>query len=134
MRYQDINAGTIDNWCQNGWEWGVPITHEQYLQALRGEWKVYLTPTRAVPHDWFGEMKGKKILGLASGGGQQIPVFCALGAKCTVLDYSGQQCERERELARREGYQVQIIQGDMTRRLPFEDESFDLIFHPVSNC
>ena len=134
MRYQDINAGTIDNWCQYGWEWGVPITHEQYLQALRGEWKVYLTPTRAVPHDWFGEMKGKKILGLASGGGQQIPVFCALGAKCTVLDYSGQQCERERELARREGYQVQIIQGDMTRRLPFEDESFDLIFHPVSNC
>lgn len=76
MRYQDINAGTIDNWCQNGWEWGVPITHEQYLQALRGEWKVYLTPTRAVPHDWFGEMKGKKILGLASGGGQLRAGFC----------------------------------------------------------
>lgn len=134
MIYQDINAKTIDSWCQNGWEWGIPITHEEYQRALNGEWKVYLTPTRAVPRDWFGEMKGKRILGLASGGGQQIPVFSALGAECTVLDYSTEQCRSEREIARREGYQVQIIQGDMTHRLPFEDESFDLIFHPVSNC
>ncbi|MBR3124251.1 MAG: class I SAM-dependent methyltransferase, partial [Mogibacterium sp.] len=27
-----------------------------------------------------------------------------------------------------------IVQGDMTKPLPFEDESFDMIFHPVSNC
>lgn len=58
----------------------------------------------------------------------------ALGAKCTVLDYSNEQCEREREIAKREGYDVEIIQFDMTRRLPFDDETFDLIFHPVSNC
>lgn len=60
-------------------------------------------------------------------------IFSALGAKCTVLDYSSEQCKREREIAKREGYDVEIIQFDMTRRLPFEDETFDLIFHPVSN-
>lgn len=27
-----------------------------------------------------------------------------------------------------------LIRGDMTKRLPFEAESFDIIFHPVSNC
>lgn len=99
MNYQDINSKTIDLWCANGWQWGKAISHEEYQKALNGEWNVLLTPTKAVPHDWFGNLKGKKILGLASGGGQQIPIFSALGAKCTVLDYSGEQCEREREFS-----------------------------------
>ena len=29
---------------------------------------------------------------------------------------------------------MKVIQGDMTKPLPFEDEMFDVIFHPVSNC
>ena len=37
-------------------------------------------------------------------------------------------------VAGREGYDITIIKGDMTKRLPFADEAFDLIFHPVSNC
>ena len=134
MDYQQINAETIDRWCRDGWEWGKPISHEVFRDAQQGKWGVYLTPTKIVPHEWFGKMKGKKILGLASGGGQQIPVFAALGADCTVLDYSELQCRSEQEVAKREGYSVRIIRGDMTKRLPFEDESFDLIFHPVSNC
>jgi len=134
MNYQEINSKTIDLWCKEGWEWGKPISHESYEKALNGEWEILLSPTKPVPHAWFGELKGKKLLGLASGGGQQIPIFAALGAECTVLDYSEHQCESERLVAQREGYQVQIIQGDMTKRLPFEEEAFDIIFHPVSNC
>ena len=83
---------------------------------------------------WFGDVQGKQVLGLASGGGQQIPIFSALGAVCTVLDYSTKQCESERMTAKREGYQVNVIQADMSQRLPFDDGAFDLIFHPVSNC
>jgi ubiquinone/menaquinone biosynthesis C-methylase UbiE len=75
-----------------------------------------------------------KLLGLAAGGGQQIPIFSALGARCTVLDYSEKQLENERFVAEREGYNVKIIKHDMTKKLPFEKEQFDLIFHPVSNC
>lgn len=134
MDYQEINSAVIDSWCRDGWEWGKPISHEVYLNALAGNWGVYLTPTKPVPREWFGTLSGKKLLGLASGGGQQIPVFSALGAQCTVLDYSEVQCESERMVAKREGYSVEIIRGDMTKRLPFEDESFDIIFHPVSNC
>ena len=132
--YQKINAESVDRWCAEGWEWGDPITHETFKKAERGEWGVYLTPTKYVPHEWFGELKDKNVLGLASGGGQQIPVFSALGAKCTLLDYSHTQCESERMVAEREGYEVKIIEGDMTKPLPFSDETFDLIFHPVSNC
>jgi len=134
MDYQKLNAETISRWCREGWEWGQPITHEAYANAVAGRWGVYLTPTKIVPKDWFGEFAGKKILGLASGGGQQMPIFAALGADCTLLDYSEEQCRSDRMVAAREGYSIEIIQGDMTKPFPFPDESFDMIFHPVSNC
>lgn len=134
MEYQDINAQVIDRWVEEGWEWGVPISHEAYAAALAGQWDVVLTPTKPVPHSWFGDLRGKKVLGLASGGGQQMPIFAALGSDCTVLDYSPRQLESERMVAQREGYDIRIIRADMTKPLPFHDEEFDLIFHPVSNC
>ena len=106
MNYRDINSKTIDSWCRAGWEWGKPVSHEVYALAKRGIWDVYLTPSKPVPHEWFGELCGARVLGLASGGGQQIPVFAALGAECTVLDYSEVQCATEREVASREFYPV----------------------------
>jgi len=134
MNYQDINARTIDRWVEEGWEWGIPVTHEDFIAAQNGKWDMLLTPTKPVPHAWFGDLKGKKVLGLASGGGQQMPIFAALGAECTVLDYSPKQLESERIVAHREGYDICIIRADMTKPLPFVDDEFDLIFHPVSNC
>ena len=134
MQYQDINAQTIDRWVEEGWEWGQPISHEEYVRTTEGNWDMLLTPTKPVPHRWFGDLKGKKVLGLASGGGQQMPIFAALGAECTVLDYSLKQLESERMVAAREGYSIEILRADMTNPLPFADETFDLIFHPVSNC
>ena len=132
--YQDINAETIDRWVAEGWEWGKPIDHSVYAEALAGNWDVLLSPTKPVPHEWFGELAGKKLLGLASGGGQQMPVFAARGAVCTVLDYSEKQLESERMVAEREGYSIEIVRADMSKPLPFGDGSFDIIFHPVSNC
>ena len=134
LAYQDVNAATIDRWVDEGWEWGKPLSHEAYLAAVAGDWDVLLTPTKPVPHEWLGELAGARVLGLASGGGQQMPVFAACGAKCTVLDYSLRQLESERAVAEREGYQIEVVRADMTKPLPFDDDSFDLVFHPVSNC
>ena len=134
ISYQDINRKTIDRWVDDGWEWGKPISREVYAAAKNGQWDVKLTPVKFVPHDWFGDLKDRRVLGLAAGGGQQMPIFAALGAKCTVLDYSEKQLESERMVAQREGYDITIVRADMTKRLPFDDNSFDLIFHPVSNC
>ena len=134
MNYTDINAETIDRWVDEGWEWGKPISHEEYMDALNGKWEQFLTPTKVIPKEWFPDLKGLRILGLASGGGQQMPIFAALGADCTVMDYSPRQLESERLVSQREGYSINIVRGDMTKTFPFEDESFDLIFHPVSNC
>lgn len=132
--YTDVNSETISRWVDEGWEWGIPVDHEVYIRALSGDWDVLLTPTKAVPKEWFGSLRGKKLLGLASGGGQQIPLFTAAGADCTVLDYSERQIQSEILVAEREGYSVRTIRADMTKPLPFEDEEFDIVFHPVSNC
>jgi SAM-dependent methyltransferase len=134
MNYTDINAETIDQWISQGWQWGIPITHQDFVKAQSGDWNVLLTPTRPVPKEWFPNFENCKILGLASGGGQQMPVFSALGAKCTVLDYSQKQIESELTVANREGYTIKTVRADMTRPLPFDNDSFDFIFHPVSNC
>lgn len=51
-----------------------------------------------------------------------------------MLDYSTEQLKREEEVGKREGYTPKCVRADMTKPLPFADESFDLIFNPVSNC
>ena len=132
--YQDINSRTIDRWIEEGWEWGKPVSHETYEKAKAGDWEVVLTPTKPVPKSWFGELRGKRVLGLASGGGQQGPIFQAAGAEVTILDYSEKQLESEHFVAAREGYEIHTVRADMTKPWPFADESFDLIFFPVANC
>ena len=104
MRYQDLNSAAIDRWVEEGWIWGTPISHEDYLRAAAGDWSMVLTPTKPVPKHWFPELRGCRVLGLAAGGGQQMPVFCARGALCTVLDYSLLRTpDRERAHGRRAG-------------------------------
>ena len=140
INYTDINAKTIDAWVDNGWEYGVPISHEEYRKVVQGKWSVLLSPQKPIPREWFApflrndRLDGVRLLGLAAGGAQQMPVFAALGANCTVLDYSDRQLESERVVSRREGYEIEIIKADMSKPLSFADGSFDLVFHPVSNC
>ena len=133
--YTELNARIVDAWVESGWQWGVPISHERYLKARSGDWSMLLTPTREVPREWFFEdMRCRRVLGLAAGGGQQMPIFAAMGCSCTVLDYSSAQIASEEMVAQREGYEIRAIRADMTRPLPFDDDEFDLIFHPVANC
>jgi len=139
MSYQDINAETINRWIkEEDWEWGKAISHEEYIKALNGDWDVKLTPAKFVPHEWFGNFKGKKLLGLASGGGQQIPIFTALGAECTVLDYSDEQLASEKMVAERENYKVNIVKADMIKINYLVDENeekivFSMPFNPLKN-
>jgi SAM-dependent methyltransferase len=132
-KYTIKNANAIGEWAKDGWVWGIPVNEDECEKVRKGSWRVLLTPDTAVPHEWFPRLAGAKLLGLASGGGQQMPVFAILGADCTIMDLSDKQLESERMVAEREGYPINIVQADMTEPFPFENESFDIIFHPVSN-
>ena len=37
MDYTKINAQTIDSWIEDGWMWGKPISHEEFVRAKGGD-------------------------------------------------------------------------------------------------
>src|SRR5512141_832689 len=97
-----------------------------------------LTPETARARlDEHGELKdfplaGRRVLCLASGGGQQSAAFALLGAQVSVLDLTATQLERDREAAAHYGLQVETIQGDMRDLSMFADDSIDLVWHAHS--
>ncbi len=78
------------------------------------------------------DVAGKKVLCLASGGGQDSAAFGLLGADITVLDLSDTQLERDRLAAAHHNLQVTAIQGDMRDLSIFPDNSFDVVWQPYS--
>ena len=132
MDYTYINEDKWNYWSKQDCVWTQPISHEEFEMAKEGSLPIYLTPLKAVPKSWIANLKGKTILGLASGGGQQCPYFVAQGAKVVVFDISDNQLSSEYLVSERENYNITIVKGDMTKPFPFEDNSFDIIFNPVS--
>lgn len=129
------NRKAWDKEVEGGNPWTLPVPAEQIEAARRGEWQVVLTPARAVPRAWFPqELMGAEVLCLASGGGQQGPVLAAAGARVTVFDNSPNQLARDRMVAERDGLEIRTLLGDMANLGELADESFDLIFNPVSTC
>jgi ubiquinone/menaquinone biosynthesis C-methylase UbiE len=132
----DIRAYNRDAWdkeVEKGNPWTVPVDHEKIVQAKQGYWQIVLTPTIHVPKSWFPDFSGKPVLCLASGGGQQGPILAAAGGIVTTLDNSPMQLKRELEVAKREGLNINTVEGDMRDLSRFPDNYFTLIFHPVSN-
>ena len=128
------NALAWDKECENQGEWSRPVSTDTIARARAGDWEVKLTPNRAVPRNWFGDLQGRDVLCLASGGGQQGPILAAAGANVTLLDQSVRQLECDRMVAERDYLEMRITRGDMADLSQFDDETFDLIFHPCSNC
>ena len=114
-------------------EWTKPVSPEIIARARKGDFSLLLTETKPVPNEWFPPLNGLDTLCLASGGGQQGPVLAAAGANVTVFDNSPRQLDQDRFVAEREGLDIRLVEGDMRNLSVFEDESFDFIFHPVSN-
>ena len=133
MDVRSYNRAAWNRQVESGNEWTVPVGPEVITAARQGHWQVLLTPTAPVPREWFPLMSGCKVLCLASGGGQQGPVFAAAGANVTVLDNSPRQLAQDRFVAERDELAITTIEGDMADLSMFPDESFDLVFHPVSN-
>lgn len=117
-----------------GCRWSTPVEAAVIEQAQAGECQVILTPNKSVPKDWFPKLKNLNLLCLASGGGQQVPIFAAAGAHVTSFDNSDVQLEKDQLVADRHELKIRTVQGDMADLSVFEDQSFDLIFHPVSNA
>jgi SAM-dependent methyltransferase len=135
MKLLDHQKRAWDELVGRGNVWTRAVGPEVVEEARRGRWSVLLTEQKPVPREWFpAELRGLRVLCLASGGGQQGPTFAAAGAQVTVLDNSPAQLAQDRLVADREGLDLRTFEGDMADLSRFREESFDLVFHPVSNC
>ena len=134
MNVLEYNSQAWDKAVESGNPWSVPVGPDVIARAREGEWELILTPMKAVPRDWFGDVGGKDILCLASGGGQQAPVLAAAGARVTSFDNSAKQLQQDAFVAQRENLKIRLEKGDAADLSRFADNSFDLIFHPCSNC
>jgi SAM-dependent methyltransferase len=114
--------------------WSQPVGPEIIAKARQGEFSILLTENIPVPARWFPPLQGADVLCLASGGGQQGPVLAAAGAHVTVLDNSPAQLKQDQLVAERETLPLRTVEGDAADLSMFGEESFDLIFNPVSTA
>jgi SAM-dependent methyltransferase len=80
------------------------------------------------PRSFLAGARGRDVLCLASGGGQQSAVFALLGARVTSLDLSEGQLRGDRTAAAHYGYQVRTVKGDACDLSRFPDAFFDLVY------
>jgi len=132
----DIHSYNKDAWNREveGGEsrWTKPFDSEVIAKARNGEFGILLTENIHAPKRWFPPLQGADVLCLASGGGQQGPVLAAAGANVTVFDNSPAQLKQDQLVAEREGLTIKTVEGDAADLSMFPDESFDLVFNPVS--
>jgi SAM-dependent methyltransferase len=131
-------------------------TNRQYWEDLAGRGMEYTTPwldldpglVRAFaegrvevlpgpyaclyPRSVFEGVEGKRVLCLASGGGQQSAFFGLLGAEVTVMDISPAQLESDRKAAEHYSYNVETVLGDMRDLSAFAGSCFDIVYQAIS--
>jgi ubiquinone/menaquinone biosynthesis C-methylase UbiE len=133
MKIYNLNKNAWDEAVDEGTNpYTKVVSPEEIAAAKQGKWSLYLSDCKPVPKEWFPILSGSKVLCLASGGGQQAPIFAALGAEVTLLDASPRQLAQDQFVAERDSLNIKIVEGDMADLSAFEDEYFDLIFNPPS--
>jgi SAM-dependent methyltransferase len=114
----------------------------QRWQALADAQAVWTRPrldmTPDAAREWvdakglLGDLAGKDVLCLASGGGLQSAAFGLLGANVTVFDLSEAQLERDRQVAAHHQLDIRALQGDMRDLSALAQASFDIVYQPYS--
>ena len=122
----------IDELVVNGVEFSIPATHDEIVEfrATRqlSSKRIFLPPIKWIPDN----ISGMKVLLLAGAGGQQAPLFAALGADVTVIDISDKMLDQDRTVAKREKLQINIEKGNINDLSRFDSGYFDLIINPPS--
>lgn len=84
---------------------------------------------------WLGgDIRGRRLLCLAAGGGRQGPLYAAAGADVTVVDISPAMLELDREVAAERRLPLRTVETSMDNLGMFREAEFDIVIHPVSTC
>ena len=81
-----------------------------------------------------GDIRGRKVLCLAAGGGKHGPLYAAAGAMVTVVDLSQGMLDLDRQVAAERKLDLRTVLGSMDQLVAFSTGEFDIVIHPVSTC
>src|SRR5262245_63043293 len=82
---------------------------------------------------WLGgDIRSKRLLCLAAGGGKHGPLYAAAGAVVTVVDLSAAQLELDRQVATERRLQLRTIEASMDDVPMLQTGEFDIVIQPVS--
>src|SRR5688500_8723424 len=71
---------------------------------------------------WLGgDVRGRRILCLAAGGGRQAPLYAAAGAVVTVVDISSAMLELDRQVAQERKLQLRTVETTMDDLSMFDE-------------
>ncbi len=108
--------------------WTIPAGKDEIERARSGEISVRLTPDKSVPLSWLEGMKKKRVLLLASAGGQQTPLLSAYGADVISVDISEEMVRRDNETLEKYGLKGKAVISDMRDLRKIESKSIDYVF------
>ena len=121
----------IDNLVEDHVDWAACASKEQLQDAREGKLKLQFFE-KEVPKEWLKDIKRKKVLCLAGGGGLQAPLLACAGAEVTVIDISNKMLDKDRKIAKDENLQIKIVKGNICNLSMFGDSYFDYIINPPS--
>jgi SAM-dependent methyltransferase len=122
--YVDVNRQAWAYWAKSGTHTSKPVEQEDLVRA-----RETLDPWGWLPWDRI-----RRVLCLASAGGQQAPLFASLGCEVTLVDISPDQLNLDRAVAADLGLSLEILEGDMLDLGLLKGRRFDLVFQPTSAC
>lgn len=84
---------------------------------------------------WLGgDIRHRRLLCLAAGGGRQGPLYAAAGADVTVVDISPAMLELDRQVAAERRLSIRTVEASMDDLSMFGEGEFEIVIHPVSTC
>ena len=113
--------------------WDQRARNQQRFTRPAGDDDV-ANPLSKVDVAWFGDLRGRRMLCLASGGGRQSALYAAAGAVVTVVDISPEQLAIDRQVATERGLDIRAVEASMDDLSALPAASFDLVMQPVSSC
>jgi SAM-dependent methyltransferase len=122
---QRHNQRVWDERARRGQAYTEPLTDEELFDPAR----------RAAALHWLGgDVRSRRVLCLAAGGGRHGVLYALAGAQVTVVDLSSEMLGIDRDVAAARGASVQTVQASMDDMPMFAAGWFDFVVQPVSTC
>lgn len=109
-------------------------------ESTRGHWSAFWAGNPDIDHVYSNEgrilgelekvrsLEGARVLEVGAGSGRDSLDLAGCGARPVTLDYTLEALRIIRRLSRRAGAPLDLVCADCMR-MPFRDESFDVVFH-----